>query len=205
MQEHDPSNASVLKWELQKSIDIKRRVIEEKIPVLEEIAEIVVGALDRGKKLLLFGNGGSAADSQHIAAEFVSRFNLERRALPAIALTTDTSILTAVANDYAFERVFERQLEALGRCGDVALAISTSGNSANVLRAVARAHEIGMTTVGFTGQNGGALKDRVDVCFRAPSNNTARIQEVHITVAHAICGLAEQALCGVDVCRKAVV
>lgn len=151
--------------------------------------------LREGRKILLFGNGGSAADSQHIAAELVSRFRRERAALPAIALTTDTSILTAISNDYGFEEVFARQVEALGQEGDVVLGISTSGNSPNVLNAVRKAAEIGMKTVGFTGQDGGKLKECVDVCFRVPSQSTPHIQEVHIAVAHALCEVIEEALC----------
>ena len=182
---------SRLAEELMESIQVKKRVVEQEMPTLVRIVEAISEALRNGKKVLTFGNGGSAADSQHIAAELMGRFRRERRALPAIALTTDTSILTAIGNDYGFEEVFARQVEALGQPGDVALAISTSGNSPNVLTAVQKAREIGMRTIGFTGQQGGRLKDAVDLCFRAPSPSTPRIQEVHITVAHAICEVIE--------------
>lgn len=181
--------------ELSDSIQAKRRVIEEELPTLSRIANLLNRALREGRKILFFGNGGSAADSQHIAAELVSRFRRERAALPAIALTTDTSILTAISNDYGFEAVFSRQVEALGQEGDVALGISTSGNSPNVLNAIRKATEMGMKTVGFTGQDGGKLKEYADICFRVPSQSTPHIQEVHIAVAHALCEVIEETLC----------
>ncbi len=181
--------------ELQTSIAVKRKTIEQNVETIQRVIEVVLHSLRRGGKLLLFGNGGSAADSQHIAAEFVSKFSFDRRALPAIALTVDTSILTSTANDYAYERVFARQIEALGKPGDVAIGISTSGNSPNVLKAVEQAKSQDLITVGFTGANGGKLKEAVDVCLCVPSDSTARIQEVHITVAHIICGVAERELC----------
>jgi len=177
--------------ELVESIQAKKRIVEQEMPTLVRIVEAISRALREGKKVLVFGNGGSAADSQHITAELVSRFRRERRAMAAIALTTDSSILTAIGNDYGFEEVFARQVEALGQAGDVALAISTSGNSPNVLRAIQKAKAMGMKTIGFTGQQGGKLKDAVDICFRVPSNSTPRIQEAHITIAHAICEVIE--------------
>ncbi|MBI5031573.1 MAG: D-sedoheptulose 7-phosphate isomerase [Chloroflexi bacterium] len=180
--------------EVETSIQVKQRVIAEQISILDEIAQLLIEALRAGGKVLVFGNGGSAADSQHIAAELVSRFRRERGALPSIALTTDTSILTAIANDYSFDRVFARQVEALGQKGDVALGISTSGNSPNVLSGMMAAREQGMRAIGFTGEDGGKLKDCVDLCFRVPSRNTARIQEAHITIAHALCEIIEQEL-----------
>jgi D-sedoheptulose 7-phosphate isomerase len=178
--------------ELQESIRVKKQVIAEQIPPLVEIVRLLLLGVRAGNKIILFGNGGSAADAQHIAAELVSRFRRDREALPAIALTTDTSILTSVGNDYSFAEVFARQIAALGRPGDVAFALSTSGNSPNVLRAVKKAREKGLATVGFTGQDGGLLKDGVDICFRVPSQNTARIQEAHITAAHVICEIIER-------------
>jgi D-sedoheptulose 7-phosphate isomerase len=178
--------------ELQESIRVKKQVIAEQIPPLVEIVRLLLLGVRAGNKIILFGNGGSAADAQHIAAELVSRFRRDREALPAIALTTDTSILTSVGNDYSFAEVFARQIAALGRPGDVAFALSTSGNSPNVLRAMKKAREKGLATVGFTGQDGGLLKDGVDICFRVPSQNTARIQEAHITAAHAICEIIER-------------
>jgi D-sedoheptulose 7-phosphate isomerase len=177
---------------LEESIETKKRVIEKCLPVLESIAEALINALKNGNKILLFGNGGSAADSQHIAAEFVGRFQRERKALPAIALTTDTSILTAIGNDYSFDNVFSRQIEAIGEKGDVAIGLSTSGNSRNVLQALKTAKTLEMVTVGLTGNDGGELKNYVDFCLHAPSQQTPHIQEVHITVAHALCDIVER-------------
>jgi len=187
--------APLLAREIEESIQVKQQVIDEGLSTLADIVELLVQTLQAGKKVVLFGNGGSAADSQHIAAELVSRFRRERQALPAIALTTDTSILTAIANDYSFENVFSRQIEALGQPGDMAIGISTSGNSPNVLKGMSAARQKGMTTVGLTGESGGQLKDCVDICFRVPSHSTPRIQEVHISVAHAMCELVEQEFC----------
>jgi len=193
---NSPSD-SFTRWvidEIEASIDVKRRTIETQAPMIVAIAERVVETFRRGGKLLLCGNGGSAADAQHIAAEFVSRFRRERRGLPAIALTTDTSILTAISNDYGYERVFARQVEALGRPGDMVIGISTSGISASVIAAMRAARNGGMATVGFTGASGGTLVDHVDLCLCVPSHNTARIQEVHITVAHTVCEIVERTL-----------
>ena len=158
---------------------------------LEEIAALLATALRSGRKILLCGNGGSAADSQHIAAEFIGRFKRERRSLPAIALTTDTSILTAVGNDYAYEKIFSRQVEGLGEKGDVLIALSTSGNSKNVLEAVRAAKARGLKTVGLTGLKGGALKGAADQCFQAQCDETPHIQEVHITALHALSEVVE--------------
>jgi D-sedoheptulose 7-phosphate isomerase len=161
------------------------------------IADIVArlwSCFDHGGKLLICGNGGSAADAQHVAAEFVGRFARERAAWPAMALTTNTSILTAIGNDYSFDRVFARQVEAFAVPGDVIVGISTSGNAANVIAAMKTARELGCQTIGFTGENGGRLKDGVDICLHAPSNVTARIQEVHIVVWHIVCEMIEQEL-----------
>lgn len=183
-----------IRAELEESLEIKQRVIDEQIFVIQEILIALLKALDAGNKVILFGNGGSAADSQHIAGELVSKFRRERRALPAIALTTDTSILTSIANDFSFEHVYARQIEALGAPGDIALGISTSGNSPNVIHALRVARQLGLVTIGFTGEDGGELKDAVDICFRVPSNSTPRIQEMHITVAHTLCELIEMEL-----------
>lgn len=182
--------------EIQASIAVKQAVMEQNVETINRIIEIARESLQTGHKLLLFGNGGSAADSQHIAAEFVSRFVMERQALPAIALTVDTSILTATGNDYHFDRVFARQIEALGQAGDVAWGISTSGNSPNVLKGMEEARRKGLKTIAFTGETGGKLKDAVDICLMVPSRNTARIQESHIMAAHIICGAVERELCG---------
>ena len=185
--------------EIEASIEVKKRILRHQIDTIEEIAQEIVGCYRRGNKLILFGNGGSAADAQHIAAEMVNRFRRDRKALPALALTTDTSILTAIGNDSDFADIFSRQIEAMGRRGDIAVGISTSGNSANVLEGLKKARELGMVTIGFTGANGMKLNGFVDLCFRVPSQITARIQEAHITVGHAICDIVEKACCGSDV------
>lgn len=158
------------------------------------IAERVVGALSDGRKLLLAGNGGSAADAQHIAGEFLSRLNYDRAPLPAIALTTDSSVLTAIGNDYGYDQVFERQILGLGRPGDVLVAISTSGRSPNILRAVSAARRGGIVAIGMTGQEGGALKTDCELCLCVPSVSTPIIQQLHIIAAHVICGLVEARL-----------
>jgi D-sedoheptulose 7-phosphate isomerase len=164
---------------------------------LEEAIVMVADALAAGRKILLFGNGGSAADAQHIAAELVGRFKQERRALPAIALTTDTSALTAIANDYGYDQVFARQVEALGAAGDVALAISTSGRSPSILRAVEACRARQIRTIGLTGGDGGALAGMVDVVLRvSASTHSARIQETHILIGHVICELVDRRLFG---------
>lgn len=163
---------------------------------LRELVARVVGmsveAFRRGNKLLFAGNGGSAADAQHWAGELVSRFNFDRPGLAAIALTTDTSNLTAIGNDYGYDYVFARQVEALGRSGDLLFVISTSGNSKNILRAIKAARDLGVGVVGFTGQGGGAMAELCDVCFRMPSNETPKIQEGHEFLGHLICGLIER-------------
>jgi len=156
-----------------------------------KISGFIHAALLSGRKLLIAGNGGSAADAQHIAGEFVSRFAFDRPALPSIALTTDTSVLTAIGNDYGFEHVFERQVRGLGQPGDVFLAISTSGQSKNIIVALRAAREMGLVTAGFTGRSGGPMSDLCDVCLFAPSNETPQIQQIHIVAAHAICELVE--------------
>jgi D-sedoheptulose 7-phosphate isomerase len=158
------------------------------------IAAAVAASLRSGGKLLIAGNGGSAADAQHIAAEFVGRFVLERQPLPAIALTTDTSALTAIGNDYGFDRVFERQLRGLGRRGDVFLGISTSGRSPNVVAALKAAKDIGLVTVGFAGAGDVPMRALCDYCLAAPSTETAIVQQIHITAGHAICALVERAM-----------
>jgi D-sedoheptulose 7-phosphate isomerase len=162
-------------------------LIAGEMPNIKKCAELIWNALSTGKKVLLCGNGGSAADAQHIAAEFVGRYETERRALPSVALTTDTSALTALGNDYGYERVFARQVEALANKDDVLIGISTSGNSPNVLAALEKAREIGCVNIGMTGAKGGKMIDLCDAVLRVPSERTARIQEAHITVAHIWC------------------
>jgi D-sedoheptulose 7-phosphate isomerase len=157
-------------------------------------AELIAQSLRSGGKILFFGNGGSAADAQHLAAEFVGRFVIERHGLPAIALTTDSSILTAVANDYGFDQVFSRQVQALGRGGDVVVAISTSGNSPNVITAIHQARKQGLKTIGLAGMDGGSLAKCVDIAITVASVNTARVQECHITIGHILCELVEKEL-----------
>jgi len=160
------------------------------------IAGTVERAVRTGGKILLAGNGGSAADAQHIAGEFVARFALDRAPLPAIALTADTSVLTAIGNDFGFEHVFERQVLGLGRAGDVFIAISTSGRSSNILTALRSARSIGMTTVGFTGASTSSMKELCDICLCVPSNETPLIQQVYMIAAHAICGIVEASIFG---------
>ena len=162
--------------------------------VVQRAAEAVYAALARGNKIMFCGNGGSAADAQHLAAELVGRYLIERAPLPGLALTVDSSALTAIANDYAFEEVFARQLRALGRKGDVLVAISTSGNSANVLRAIEAARESGIAAIGLTGRSGGRMRQLCDLCICVPSEQTNHIQEMHIAIGHAICGAAERRL-----------
>jgi len=178
---------------LKESANLKLLLIE-KCDKIEEIVDIVIEAYKKGKKVILFGNGGSAADAQHISAELVGRFKKDRKALPAITLTTNTSVLTALSNDYGFDIVFSRQVDAVVEDGDVVIAISTSGNSPNVLKGVDAARRKGAKTVGLTGKDGGKLKDMVDIAIVVPSDKTARIQEGHITIGHIICELVESEL-----------
>ena len=161
---------------------------------VQDIAEVTVETLRNGGKLLLAGNGGSAGDAQHIAGEIVSRLNYDRAPGAAIALTTDTSVLTAIANDYGYDRVFERQILGLGRAGDVLIAISTSGRSPNILRALGAAREQRLHVIGFTGRTGGKMPPLCDLCLHAPSDSTLLIQQIHITAGHIICGLVEEQL-----------
>ncbi len=180
--------------ELQESIRVKESLLSSSIETINKIANLLVNALRNGNTVYLMGNGGSAADAQHIAAELVGRFKKERRALPAHSLTTNTSILTAIANDYSYDVCFSRQVEAFVKKGDIVFGLSTSGNSANILKAVLLAKEKGAVTVGFTGENGGELKDAADICLMVPSSNTPRIQECHITVGHILCSVVEREL-----------
>ena len=179
---------------LKASGDLKHRVAETLSGEILEAAQTIRNRLASGGKLLLMGNGGSAADSQHIAAELVGRFKKERAAIPAIALTVDSSSLTALGNDYGFEAIFSRQIEALATAKDAVMGISTSGNSQNVIRALNLARNMGAATIGLMGHGGGKMKDCVDICIVVPSDDTARIQEVHITIGHIICEIIEQDL-----------
>ncbi len=177
---------------LRESADIKRRFAKESAAHVEEAASTVITALKSGGKVLIFGNGGSAADSQHIAAELVNRYSKHRKALPALALTTDSSVLTSISNDGSFEDVYSRQIEALGSKGDVAWGITTSGKSGNVLKAFQMAKALGLKTIAFTGQDNGRIEKTVDCCVSVPSKSTPRIQELHITLAHIVCELVEE-------------
>ena len=179
------------------SIAVKRTFLREHAATLAAAADLVAERFAAGSKLLLFGNGGSAADAQHLAAEFVNRFVIERPPLPAIALTTDTSALTSIANDYRYADVFAKQVRALGRAGDVAIAISTSGTSPSVVRAVDACRKLGIHTIGLTGRDGGKLKGRVDHLLNvSASRETARIQETHILAGHVLCQLVDERLYG---------
>jgi D-sedoheptulose 7-phosphate isomerase len=164
--------------------------------VVQRATDTVTGALKAGNKIMFCGNGGSAADAQPLAAELVGRYQSDRAALAALALTVDTSALTAIANDYSFDEVFARQLRGLGRAGDVLIGISTSGNSKNVLRAIEAAREIGVATIGLTGQSGGQMRQLCDICICVPSGRTSHIQEMHIAIGHVICGEVERRLFG---------
>ncbi len=179
---------------LLESIQVKEEVLRTGISKIIEITESITDSLKKNGKVILFGNGGSASDSQHIAAELVGRFKKDRKALAAIALTTNTSILTALANDYGYEIVFAKQIEALGEKNDVAIGISTSGKAKNVVLGLRQAKKIGMKTIALTGADGGELAKLADLSLVVPSSITARIQEAHITIGHIVCELVEQAL-----------
>jgi len=176
----------------KESAEVKLAFVQLHKELIYDVGRIMATAIRDGNKILLFGNGGSAADAQHIAAEIVGRFKKERRGLPAVALTTDTSILTAVSNDYGFDSVFERQIEALCMPGDVAVGITTSGNSENVIRALRKAHDLGATTVAFTGRSGGKVVEIAHYSFVVPSYDTPRIQECHITLGHVLCEIIDE-------------
>jgi len=195
--------SSIISWissVLDDGADVRRSLSRDAAKIARA-AELVAKSVRAGGKLLLFGNGGSAADAQHIAAELVGRLTVDRPPIAAIALTVDTSALTAIANDYGYARVFERQVRALGKPGDVAIAITTSGTSESIVRAVAAAREMGIVTIGLTGAKGGAFAASCDVGIAVASTDTARIQECHITVGHLICAIAEADLCGVALQR----
>jgi len=181
----------------ERSLETKRTLVDSQISELIEVIELVTHTFKNGQKVLLCGNGGSAADAQHIAAEWVTRYKGDRKALPAIALTVNTSDLTAIGNDYGFDDLFSRQVEAHGQSGDLLIAISTSGNSANVVKAVDTAKNNGLKTLGLTGQTGGKLKSLCDICLCVPSHETARVQEAHTTIMHAMCEHVDKVLFGV--------
>ncbi|MHB0976074.1 MAG: D-sedoheptulose-7-phosphate isomerase [Candidatus Aquicultorales bacterium] len=180
------------------SIEVKRKLVEDPnaVQVIADVASLIIEAYRAGGKVLFMGNGGSAADAQHLACELVSKFGFDREALPAIALNVNSSLVTAIGNDYGFDNIFARQVEAWARTGDVVVGISTSGNSANIVRALKKAVEMGASTVGFTGQSGGEVADVADVCLKVPSGSTPRIQEAHIVAGHIVCSLVEEGLFG---------
>ena len=173
------------------SCRVKEAFINDHLGRLVNVIEVLTAALKAGNKIIIFGNGGSAADAQHLAAEFVNRFIIERPPLPAIALTTDTSVITSIGNDYDFSEIFAKQIRALGQQGDVAWGISTSGNSPNVLKGLEMAKKLGLITLALTGKDGGPIAQMADWSLNVSSNSTARIQETHITIGHAICELVD--------------
>jgi D-sedoheptulose 7-phosphate isomerase len=185
---------NILRRNIESSLEVHGRLLEACLPAMAAAAEALIAAYRGGRKAIFFGNGGSAADAQHLAAEFLGRYLRERRPLPALALHLNTSAVTAIANDYGYEEVFSRQLQALAVAGDVAVGISTSGNSQSVTAALAVARQMGLVTIGLTGSNGGRMRDLVDVLIAAPSSETPRIQECHILVGHALCDAVEQAV-----------
>ena len=184
---------------VRESIKVKQAILEDDhlMELVQEVATVCIRALECGGKLILFGNGGSAADAQHLAAELIGRYLKERRALAAIALTTNTSCLTAISNDYSYDQVFSRQIEAIGNKGDIAIGISTSGNSKNVLQALSTAKERGLTTIGMTGSVGGRMRQATDYCLSIPAEQTPRIQEAHILLGHILCELIEESFANV--------
>lgn len=187
---------------LKEGAELRLKVAQDCGPSIVAAAQVMVQCLRSGGKLLFCGNGGSAADAQHFAAEFVGRFVLERRGLPAIALTTDSSILTAIGNDYGFDRVFSRQIEALGEAGDVVVGISSSGNSPNLIAAMKQAAQQKLKTIGLSGRDGGALAKCVEIAITVACPNTARVQECHIAIGHLLCELVENHLSGLESKRR---
>ena len=182
----------IIQTEFKEHLKVAKATLQYISAPLEMAANLCIDSLNNGGKILIFGNGGSAADAQHIAAELVGRYKLERKGLPAIALTTDTSTLTAIGNDYGFHRVFDRQVEALANKSDIVIGISTSGNSANVVSAIKLANKLGCKTISFSGRDGGSMNALCDVNLVVPADDTPRIQEMHIVIGHIICQLIEQ-------------
>jgi D-sedoheptulose 7-phosphate isomerase len=180
--------------EIQESVAVKEQLLGSMPQLIADATRLMIASLSGGGKLIVFGNGGSAADAQHLAAELVGRYRQDRKGIAAIALTTDSSAITSISNDYGFDTVFSRQLEAIGKSGDVVLAISTSGDSPNVIRAVALAKKLGIPSIGLTGRTGGKLRASVDVCLSVPSDSTPRVQEAHSLIIHIISGIVENAM-----------
>ena len=175
----------------EESAEVKLSFVKKNLPTIVSVVELIADAFQEGNKVMLFGNGGSAADAQHIAAEFVNRFMIERPPLPALALTTDTSVITSIGNDYNYDQIFLKQIKALGKEGDIAWGISTSGNSPNVLKALKVCKGMGIKTIGMTGKDGGKMAKMVDFHLNVESDVTARVQETHITLSHVICQLVD--------------
>lgn len=184
--------------EILRSMEIKRAIAKDRaiLGLIEQAAGKMIEVYRKGNKIMIGGNGGSAADAQHIAGEFVSRFYFDRPGLPCIALTTDTSVLTAIGNDYGYEQLFARQIQANGQTGDLFIGISTSGNSPNVRRALEMCRAMGITTIGLTGETGGSMAALCDICIRIPSHETPRIQEAHIMIGHILCAIVEESIFG---------
>jgi len=184
--------------QIKKSLGVKERILSETslMALIKNVSQKAAEIYKNGNKTLIAGNGGSAADAQHIAGEFVSRFYFDRPGLPSIALTTDTSIITAISNDYGYERLFARQVQANGQPGDMFIGISTSGNSPNIVEALKECKSMGIVTVGLTGETGGKMADLCDYCIRVPSMETPRIQEAHIMIGHIICSVVEEDIFG---------
>ncbi|MBM3245465.1 MAG: D-sedoheptulose 7-phosphate isomerase [Candidatus Omnitrophica bacterium] len=180
---------------LLESIQVKEEILRSGVGSIKAIADMIIESLKKGGKVILFGNGGSAADAQHIAAEFIGRFKRDRTALAAVSLTVNTSVMTSLANDYGYEVVFAKQIEALGQKNDIAVGISTSGKAKNVALGIKQAKKNGLKTIALTGGDGGELSKLADFSYIVPSNITARVQEAHITIGHIICELVEQMLC----------
>jgi D-sedoheptulose 7-phosphate isomerase len=185
---------NIIQKRFKESAEVRNRFLKENLSRLLDVIKLISHCFEAGNKLFFFGNGGSAADAQHLAAEFVNRYIMDRPPLPAIALTTDTSILTSISNDFSFSEVFAKQLKALGKEGDVAVGISTSGTSPNIIKAFEVAKEMGMKTIALTGNDGGSLVKIADVSLVVPSSSTPRIQEVHILIGHILCELVEHYL-----------
>ncbi len=187
---------------LKNSIAAKEDFAATQTAEIIKLAGMMVACIDKGGKIMIFGNGGSAADAQHMAAEFVNRFMIDRKPLPALALSTDSSILTSIGNDFSFDDIFAKQISALGKEDDLALGISTSGNSPNVLNAMEIAHEMGITTAALTGGKGGKLKDMADICLNVPTSKTPHIQETHLWIEHLLCWIVDDVLFGEAVLPK---
>lgn len=187
-----------IKKQIQQSYEINKMILDNQdiLNLIQKVASKVIEVYKNGNKVLIAGNGGSAADAQHMAGEFINRFYFDRPGIPAIALTTDTSVLTAIANDYGFERLFARQVEVSGHKGDLFIAISTSGNSANIINAIKICNTMEIISVGLTGKTGGKMSELCDYCIKVPSNETPRIQEIHLMIEHILCAIVEQELFG---------